>query len=104
LYAIVEFKGFQFKVGPSQLVKVPRLDAEVGSEVVMDKVLVFSDGKEIKVGRPYVAGGRVMAKVNRHGRAKKIIVFKYKRRKDYRRKRGHRTDFTELSVEELQAE
>ena len=101
MYAIVEFLGFQFKVAPAQSVRVPRVEADVGSEILLDKVLAYSDGEAVEVGKPYLTGRGVKTRVVRHGRGKKVVVFKYKRRKDYRRKRGHRTDFTELAVEEF---
>ena len=97
-YAIVDMAGSQCKVTADGLVKVPKLDAEVGSKVSFDKVLVLSDGKSLQLGQPYVEGKAVEAEVVRHGRDKKIVVFKKKRRKNYRRTRGHRQLFTEVRI------
>ena len=101
MYAIVEFEGCQFKVSPSQPVNVPRIKADVGSEVVMDRVLAVSDEGRFGVWQPYVPGCTVKARILEHFRGPKVIVFKYKRRKDYRRKMGHRTNLTRLSIEEV---
>jgi large subunit ribosomal protein L21 len=97
-YAIISVSGKQCKVTPEALVRVPRIEAEVGSKLDIDQVLLCSDGKTVQVGRPVVAGKKVKAEVVRHGRESKIVVFKKKRRKDYRRTRGHRQDFTELRI------
>jgi large subunit ribosomal protein L21 len=82
-------------------VRVPRLDAEVGSKLSLDKVLLLSDGKKVAVGQPHVSGKAVQAEVVRHGRDAKIVVFKKKRRKNYRRTRGHRQGFTEIKIKAL---
>jgi large subunit ribosomal protein L21 len=97
-YAIVDVDGCQFKVTASAVVRIPRMDAEVGSEVSFDKVMLWSDGRDVQVGTPYVPGKTVNAEVVGHGRDKKIIVFKKKRRKDYRRTQGHRQPFTEVRI------
>jgi large subunit ribosomal protein L21 len=77
------------------------VQGDVGSEILLDKVLLYSDGDAVEVGQPYLGGRSIRTKIAKHGRGKKVLVFKYKRRKDYRRRQGHRTDFTELSVEEF---
>ena len=100
-YAIVDMAGSQCKVTADEIVKVPKLDAEVGSKVSFDKVLLLSNGKNVQVGAPHVEGKVVEAEVVRHGRDKKIIVFKKKRRKNYRRTRGHRQHFTEVRISAL---
>jgi len=97
-YAIVNIAGAQCKVSPEAVVRVPKLEAEVGSKVTFDQVLYFSDGKARHVGQPYVEGKSIQAEVVRHGRDDKIIVFKKKRRKNYRRTRGHRQQYTELRI------
>jgi large subunit ribosomal protein L21 len=81
-----------------QSLRVDRLDANVGDEVVLDQVLLLSDGELIQVGRPLVAGAQVKAKVLGHDRAKKILVFKKKRRQGYHKAQGHRQDFTALKI------
>ncbi len=100
-YAIVDVAGHQCKVIPDIAFRVPKLDAEVGSKVSLDKVLLVSDGKKVAVGQPYLEGKTIECEILRHGRDKKIIVFKKKRRKKYRVTRGHRQDFTEIVVKNL---
>lgn len=100
-YAIVDVAGSQCKVTADALVRVPRLDAEVGDKLSLDRVLLVSDGKKLAVGKPLVEGKTVEAEVVRHGRDRKIIVFKKKRRKNYRRTRGHRQGFTEIKISKL---
>jgi len=97
-YAIVNVAGEQCKVTPDEVVRVPKLEAEVGKKLSLDQVLLLSTGKTVTVGQPYVAGKAIQAEVVRHGRDRKIIVFKKKRRKGYRRTRGHRQQFTEIRV------
>ncbi len=98
MYAIIDVGGRQIKVEPDQNVRVPRLEAEVGSEVTFDRVyLVKSDG-DVRIGEPLVDGAKVVGEVVAHGRGEKIVVYKYKRRKYYRRKRGHRQAYTEVRI------
>jgi large subunit ribosomal protein L21 len=97
-YAIINVAGSQCKVTAEAIIRIPAMDAEVGSKVTLDKVLLLSDGKKLQVGTPYVEGKEVQAEVVRHGRDKKITVFKKKRRKNYRRTRGHRQHFTEIKI------
>lgn len=102
MYAIVDFKGTQFRVEKDMIVKVPWLkEAEVGSEVEMDKVLLLNDENNIKVGDPLVKNVKVIAEVLAHARDKKIIVFKKKRRKGYEKKQGHRQHYTQLKIKEI---
>ncbi len=103
MFAIVETGGKQFRVQEGLTVKVSKLDAEAGSELSLDKVLMAGEGEDLKVGKPYVEGATVTCQVVEHGRDKKIIVFKKKRRKDYRKKQGHRQDFTTLKITAIQA-
>jgi large subunit ribosomal protein L21 len=98
VYAIFEIGGTQVKATPNSVVRVPRMDAEVGGRVTLDKVLVWSDGDSVEVGQPFVEGKAVSAEVVRHGKDDKVIVFKKKRRKGYRRTRGHRQQFTEIRL------
>ncbi len=95
--AVVRIKDVQFRVHENDLIKVPRLEDEVGSQIELDEVLLLG-GDEIRVGSPTVEGARVRAEVVEHGRDKKIVVFKMKRRKNYRRKHGHRQQFTHLRI------
>jgi large subunit ribosomal protein L21 len=102
MYAVFQTGGKQFRAEPGARLRVPTLDLEPGSAVVFDQVLLAGDGDaNLQVGTPMVAGASVTAEVLRHGREKKIIVFKRKRRKGYRKKQGHRQDFTEVRVNEV---
>ena len=98
MYAVVKIKNQQYRVSPDLKLQVPLLDNEVGETLNFDEVLMLSDGDEIKVGAPTVDGATVAAEVIAHGRSRKIIVFKKKRRKNYRRKNGHRQQFTEIRI------
>ena len=98
MYAIVEIAGQQFKVQKDQKVYVHRLDAEAGSKIDFDKVLLIEDKGKVNVGAPAVAGAKVTAEVLNHVKGDKVIVFKKKRRKGYKKKNGHRQAFTELAI------
>jgi large subunit ribosomal protein L21 len=101
MYAVFRTGGKQFRAEPGKKIRVPTLDAEPGESITFEDVLLASDGSEVQVGAPTVDGARVKAEILRHGRDKKIIVFKRKRRKNSRRKQGHRQGFTELRVDEI---
>jgi large subunit ribosomal protein L21 len=100
-YAIIETGGKQYKVTEGQTINVERLQAEVGGSVQLDKVLLIADGENITVGKPLVEGASVMATVKENGKGDKIIVFKYKSKVRYRRKNGHRQQFTSLSIDKI---
>ena len=102
MYAVVKTGGKQYRVAPGAVIKVERLEAEVGSTIALDQVLMIGDdGGEPKVGAPLVDGASVAAEVLEQSRAPKIIVFKKKRRKNYRRKRGHRQLQTVLRINDI---
>ncbi|MEZ4414833.1 MAG: 50S ribosomal protein L21 [Gemmatimonadota bacterium] len=101
MYAVFRTGGKQFRAAPGETLRVPTLDAEPGANVTFDDVLVASDGENVAVGTPVVSGATVKAEVLSHGRDKKIIVFKRKRRKGYRKKQGHRQGFTEIRVDSV---
>jgi len=101
MYAIVETGGKQYRVQRGQIIDVERLPVEVGQQVELDKVLLVADDGEVTVGQPIVEGAKVRATVLRHDKARKIIVFKYKPKKRYRRKTGHRQHFTRLRIDEI---
>ncbi|MFN2433169.1 MAG: 50S ribosomal protein L21 [Gemmatimonadota bacterium] len=101
MYAIIETGGKQFKVRRDGRVRVPSLTGEVGDRVTFDRVLCASDGGDLRVGAPLVQGVRVVGEIVRHGRGKKIVVFRMKRRHRFRKKQGHRQDFTEIAIREL---
>ena len=98
MYAIIETCGKQYKVSEGDVVFFEKLEAEEGKKVKFDNVILVSDGKKVEVGTPYVKGAKVEGKVIAHGKAKKIIVFKYKAKKNYRRKQGHRQPFTKVEI------
>ena len=101
MYAVFRTGGKQFRAEPGKKIRVPSLDIEPGESITFEDVLLASDGSEVQVGAPTLEKAKVKAEVLRHGRDKKIIVFKRKRRKNYRRKQGHRQGFTEVRVDEI---
>ena len=103
MYAIVEMAGQQFKVAKDQKVYVHRLQTEEGKKVTFDNVLLLDDGKNVTVGAPAIDGAAVQAKVIKHLRGDKVIVFHKKRRKGYKKKNGHRQSLTEIVIESIVA-
>ena len=101
MYAVIVTGGKQYKVREGDVLRVERLDASLGDTVEFEKVLMVTDGDAVKVGKPYVDGGKVSATINDHGLAKKIKVVKFKRRKNYLRNKGHRQDYTEVTITEI---
>jgi len=101
MYAVIQTGGRQHKVEPGEELSVEKLDGAPGDEVCFDKVLLVSREDKVTVGRPVLENARVVAKITRHGRGPKIVVFKYKRRKGYRKKQGHRQDFTAVKIIEI---
>jgi large subunit ribosomal protein L21 len=99
MYAIFRTAGKQFRAEPGKKLHIPTLKAEPGAKLTFDEVLLGSDGKRVKAGTPVIAGATVTAEVVRHGKDKKIVVFKFKRRKNYTRKQGHRQGFTEIKID-----
>jgi len=102
MYAIIETGGKQVKVEEGQEITVELLRGKEGEEVTFDKVL-FVGGEDSKIGTPYVEGATVTGKIVEHGRGKKIIIFKYKAKKNYRRKQGHRQPYTKVKIEKINA-
>jgi large subunit ribosomal protein L21 len=100
MYALVEFKGKQYKAEKGALLKVDKIDAELGSAVNIETVLLVS-ADTVSVGTPYVQGAKVAATVESHGKDDKIVVFKYKPKKDYRRKQGHRQQYSIIKIGEI---
>ncbi|CAB1240074.1 50S ribosomal protein L21 [Clostridium sp. MT-14] len=104
MYAVVATGGKQYKVSEGDVVYVEKLDGEVDSTVELDKVLIVNkDDAGVVIGKPVVEGAKVSAKILAQGKSKKIIVFKYKAKKDYRRKQGHRQPYTKLQIEKIDA-
>jgi len=104
MFAVIETGGKQYKVSPGQTVEVERLAVVVGETVALDRVLLISTADRTLIGTPVVSGAKVIAHVAREGRGKKIIVFKYKSKKRYRRTQGHRQYYTYLTVTDIQAD
>ena len=104
MYALVEIKGKQYKAKKGEVLKIDRIAQVKGESVDFDTVLLLRGEDSVKVGTPYVDGASVKATVEDHGRDKKVVVFKYKRRKNYRRKRGHRQQYTLLKVDDILGE
>ena len=102
MYAVVRTGGKQVRVAPGKAVRVECLPGAVGEPVAFDEVLLVAGEGEPRLGRPLVAGARVVGTIVRHGRGRKLTIFKSKRRKNYRRKQGHRQDFTEVRVEAIE--
>ena len=101
MYAIFRAAGKQFRAEKGQTLRLPLMSAEPGAKVTFDEVLLSSDGQTIRAGTPLVAGARVEAEVVGEGKEPKIYVFKFKRRKNYRRKTGHRQRFTEVRITDV---
>lgn len=96
--AIIESGGKQYIVTPNSRIQVEKLAGNVGDKIELNKVLFTSDGSQFAVGKPFVAGALVEAKIVKQARAKKVVVFKYKAKSRYRRKQGHRQNYTELEI------
>ncbi|HEX8979379.1 MAG TPA: 50S ribosomal protein L21 [Parasulfuritortus sp.] len=103
MYAVIRTGGKQYKVAAGGKLKVETLPAEVGSEITIDDVLMVADGDDIKVGTPVVAGASVKATVLSHGRGDKVMIFKMRRRKHYRKTQGHRQNYTEIRIDGISA-
>lgn len=101
MYAIVEHQGFQYRVTPDQVVRISKTPGDPGTTLTLDRVLFVHDGQTAKVGTPVVENAAVQAEVVGQGRGKKIVVGKFRRRKDYRRKKGHRQDYTEIRIRSI---
>ncbi|MBF0470428.1 MAG: 50S ribosomal protein L21 [Gammaproteobacteria bacterium] len=103
MYAVVKTGGKQYRVSEGQVLRVEKLDAEVGASLELSDVLMVADGSEIKVGAPYVEGGKVSATVKAHGRDDKVMIVKFRRRKHHMKRQGHRQYFTELEITGISA-
>ena len=101
MYALIEFAGKQFRVEEGDSIKVPYIDDKVGSKVTIDKILYMDDGKNKTVGDPLVKGVKIDGEIESHGRGRKVVVFKFKRRKGYQKKNTHRQEYSMLKVGKL---
>lgn len=100
-YAIIRTGGKQYRAEPGKTLRIPSLQAEAGAEVEFSDVLLGSDGSHVKTGAPTLKGARVTAEIVKHGLGDKIVVFKFRRRKNYAKKQGHRQKFTEVRIREI---
>ena len=103
MYAIIKTGGKQYMVSEGDVLTVEKLDVESGSKVMFEEVLAVGNNGELQLGSPVVAGAKVEATVVGNGKTKKVIVFKYKPKKDYRKKQGHRQPFTKVKIEKINA-
>ena len=103
MYAVFKTGGKQYRAATGDVIKVEKIEAEKGSTVELDQVLMVGEGEDVKIGAPYLDGGKVTAKVVDHGRGDKIKVIKFKRRKNYHRKMGHRQYFTQIEITGIDA-
>ncbi|AJY76068.1 50S ribosomal protein L21 [Paenibacillus beijingensis] len=103
MFAIIETGGKQYKVQQGDVIYIEKLNANEGESVTFDRVLAVSNGEGLVTGTPVVSGATVSGKVEKHGKGQKIIVYKYKAKKNYRRKQGHRQPYTKVTIESIQA-
>jgi large subunit ribosomal protein L21 len=104
MYAVVNSGGKQYKIQQGEVLRVEKISGDVGSPVTFDRVLMFSDGENVSIGQPLLDSVSVEGHIVEQGKAKKVIVFKYKRRKRYRRKNGHRQEFTAVQIDSINAQ
>ncbi len=102
MYAVLETGGKQYNVEAGKCYYIEKLEAEVGEIVEFDNVLLVADGDNVKVGNPTVEGAKIKATIEAHGKGKKVIVFKFKPKKNYRKKKGHRQPFTKIKIEAIE--
>jgi large subunit ribosomal protein L21 len=103
MYAVIRTGGKQYRVSPGESIDVERLPHAVGEQIELDEVLLVADGATSQVGQPLVAGAKVKATVMRQAMARKVVIFKFKRNNRYRRKKGHRQEYTRLRIDEIAA-
>ncbi len=103
MYAVVRTGGKQYRVSEGQTLKVEKLDADEGSSIELDKVLMVANGDDVKAGSPYLDGGSISATVKSHGKGKKVNIVKFRRRKQYLKRQGHRQQYTELEITGINA-
>ena len=101
MYAIIQSGSKQYKIKVGDTIRTERMDSKVGEKIELKEVLLIKDEDQVLVGRPLLVGARVIAEVREQGREKKIVIGKFKRRKGYRRKAGHRQEYTALLIEEI---
>jgi large subunit ribosomal protein L21 len=102
MYAVIKTGGKQYRVAAGEKLKIEQIPADVGSQIVLDQVLMVGEGESVKVGNPLVSGAKVSATVVAHGRGDKIRIFKMRRRKHYQKTQGHRQNYTEIRVDAIE--
>lgn len=103
MYAVIKTGGKQYRVSPGDSVEVEKLPYEVGEQIELDQVLLVANGSDAQIGRPMVEGAKVKATVTRQAKGRKVIIFKYRPSKRYRRRKGHRQNYTRLRIDEIVA-
>ena len=104
MYAIFRSGGRQYEARPGRVIRIEKIAGQVGESVTLNEVLFFSDGDQLRIGRPFVEGVKVHATIIEQGRLPKIVIFKHKRRKDYRKRQGHRQAYTAMRVDNVGSE
>jgi len=104
MYAVIKTGGKQYRVKEGETLKVEKLNVDEGKKVDLKEVLMVADGDDMKVGAPFLDGGKVTATIKSHGRGKKVEIVKFRRRKHYRKQMGHRQSYTELTIEKISAD
>jgi large subunit ribosomal protein L21 len=103
MYAVIQTGGKQYRVAEGDTLKIEKIVADTGATVELDKVLMIADGDNVRVGQPFIEGGKITATVNAHGRGKKVMILKFRRRKHHMKHQGHRQWFTELTITGISA-
>lgn len=103
MYAVIKTGGKQYRVIPGEKLKIEQIPADIGSEIVLDQILMVADGEAVTVGTPLVSGATVKATVVAHGRGEKVQIFKMRRRKHYQKHQGHRQNYTEIRIDGIAA-
>lgn len=103
MYAVIQTGGKQYRVQPGDTVMIEKLDGDLGDQVEFKEILLLSGNESVKIGRPLVEGAKVTGEIVEQGRGKKLVVFKFRRRKNYRRRNGHRQDFTAVKINQVVA-
>jgi large subunit ribosomal protein L21 len=103
MYAVIKTGGKQYRVSPGDEVKVEKLEGEPGTKITFDQVLLTSDDGKVKIGQPYINKSKVVGRILRQDKNKKVLILKYKRRKGYRRKQGHRQNITLVKIESIKS-
>ncbi|MBU1690110.1 MAG: 50S ribosomal protein L21 [Sulfuricella sp.] len=103
MYAVIKTGGKQYRVAPGEKLKIEQIPADIGSEIVLDQILMVADGEAVTVGTPLVSGATVKATVVAHGRGDKVQIFKMRRRKHYQKHQGHRQNYTEIRIDGIAA-